>query len=81
MSWEFDGEGPARRSGCGFAAGDEANLGVLLELLNQEQLGWGLRRDEATLCSAVRSSLPQTGGRFGAGMDRRRGNLWARIGE
>ncbi len=36
-----------------FAGGDEANLGVLLELLDEEQLGWGLPRDAETLWSAV----------------------------
>ena len=40
-----------------FAAGDEANLGVLLELLNEEQLGWGLSRDDETLRSAVNGVL------------------------
>lgn len=36
-----------------FVGGDEANLGVLLELLDEEQLGWGLPRDDNTLRSAV----------------------------
>ena len=36
-----------------FVGGDEANLGVLLELLDEEQLGWGLPRDDDTLRSAV----------------------------
>jgi polar amino acid transport system substrate-binding protein len=40
-----------------FAAGDEANLGVLLELLDEEQLGWGLPRDDETLRSAVNGVL------------------------
>ena len=40
-----------------FAAGDEANLGVLLELLNEEQLGWGLQREDETLRSAVNGVL------------------------
>lgn len=40
-----------------FAAGDEANLGVLLELLDEEQLGWGLPRDDETLPSAVNGVL------------------------
>lgn len=40
-----------------FAAGDEANLGVLLELLNAEQLGWGLSREDETLRSAVNGVL------------------------
>jgi len=40
-----------------FAGGDEANLGVLLELLDEEQLGWGLPRDAETLRSAVNEVL------------------------
>jgi ABC-type amino acid transport substrate-binding protein len=40
-----------------FAAGDEANLAVLLELLNQEQLGWGLRREDEALRSTVNGLL------------------------
>lgn len=43
--------------GIWFAAGDEANLSVLLELLNQEQLGWGLRQEDETLRSAVNATL------------------------
>jgi polar amino acid transport system substrate-binding protein len=40
-----------------FASGDEANLSVLLELLNQEQLGWGFSRDDEALRSAVNDVL------------------------
>ncbi len=40
-----------------FAAGDEANLGVLLDLLNEEQLGWGLRQNDEALRSAVNGVL------------------------
>ena len=40
-----------------FAGGDEANLGVLLELLDEEQIGWGLPRDDETLRSAVNEAL------------------------
>ena len=40
-----------------FAASDEASLGVLLELLDQEALGWGLPRDDETLRSAVNGVL------------------------
>jgi ABC-type amino acid transport substrate-binding protein len=38
-------------------ARDEANLGVLLDLLNEEQLGWGLRRDDEALRAAVNGVL------------------------
>jgi polar amino acid transport system substrate-binding protein len=40
-----------------FVSGDEANLGVLLELVNEEQLGWGLPRDDEPLRSAVNGVL------------------------
>jgi len=40
-----------------FASADEANLGVLLELLDQEELGWGLARDDDALRSAVNGVL------------------------
>jgi ABC-type amino acid transport substrate-binding protein len=40
-----------------FAARDEANLGVLLELLDEEELGWGFPRDDETLRSAVNGVL------------------------
>jgi polar amino acid transport system substrate-binding protein len=36
-----------------FAGADEANLGVLLELLDEEPLGWGFSRDDDALRSAV----------------------------
>jgi ABC-type amino acid transport substrate-binding protein len=40
-----------------FTAGDEANIAALLELLNEEQLGWGLQRGDETLRSAVNGVL------------------------
>jgi polar amino acid transport system substrate-binding protein len=40
-----------------FAAGDEANLAVLLELLNQEDLGWAFRQDDQTLRADVNAVL------------------------
>jgi len=40
-----------------FVAGDEANLGALLQLLDEEQLGWGLARDDETLRGAVNGTL------------------------
>jgi ABC-type amino acid transport substrate-binding protein len=40
-----------------FAGTDEANLGVLLELLNQEQLGWAIRPDDEALRAAVNGTL------------------------
>jgi ABC-type amino acid transport substrate-binding protein len=40
-----------------FASADEANLAVLLDLLNEEQLGWGLPPGDATLRDAVNGAL------------------------
>jgi ABC-type amino acid transport substrate-binding protein len=40
-----------------FAGTAEANLGVLLELLDEEQVGWGLSRDDEALRSAVNETL------------------------
>jgi len=40
-----------------FAAGDEANIGVLLELLDEEHLGWGMRREDDGLRAAVNGVL------------------------
>ncbi len=40
-----------------FAAGDEANLGVLLELLDEEQLGWGFAQEDAALRTSVNAVL------------------------
>ena len=40
-----------------FAAADEANLGVLADFLDDEQLAWGLHRDDATLRAAVNGVL------------------------
>ena len=40
-----------------FAGGDEANIGVLLQLLDQEDLGWGLSRDDEALRSEVNGVL------------------------
>lgn len=40
-----------------FAAADEANLGVLIALLDHEDLGWGMRRDDDALRSAVNGAL------------------------
>jgi ABC-type amino acid transport substrate-binding protein len=40
-----------------FAAGDEASLAVHLELLNQEQLGWGIRQEDTALREAVNGVL------------------------
>ena len=40
-----------------FASADEANLGVLLELLDHEDYGWGLPRDDEALRSAVNGVL------------------------
>ena len=40
-----------------FAAGDEANLAPLLELLNQEDLGWAMRQDDQTLRADVNAVL------------------------
>jgi len=40
-----------------YAGADEANLGVLLQLLDEEQLGWGLPRDDEALLSAVNGAL------------------------
>jgi ABC-type amino acid transport substrate-binding protein len=40
-----------------FVAADEANLAVLLELLNEEPLGWGLLRDDEPLGTAVNEVL------------------------
>jgi polar amino acid transport system substrate-binding protein len=42
-----------------FASADEANLGVLLELLNQEQLGWAIRPDDEALRASVNDLLAQ----------------------
>jgi len=42
-----------------FAAGDEANLAVILELLNQEDLGWAMRQDDQTLRDGVNAALAQ----------------------
>jgi polar amino acid transport system substrate-binding protein len=40
-----------------YAAGNEADFGVLLELLDDEPLGWGLARDNESLTSAVNGVL------------------------
>ena len=40
-----------------FAAGDEANLAPLLELLNQEDLGWAMRQGDETLRADVNAVL------------------------
>src|SRR5262249_16286035 len=40
-----------------FAGGDEANLAVLLQLLDQEDLGWAMARDNDALRTAVNQVL------------------------
>ena len=40
-----------------FAGRDEANLGVLLELLDEQPLGWGVSREDESLRSAVNQTL------------------------
>lgn len=40
-----------------FASADEANLAPLLALLDEEELGWGLRRDDEALRAAVNGVL------------------------
>jgi ABC-type amino acid transport substrate-binding protein len=40
-----------------YAGGDEANLGVLLELLDDEKLGWGIARDDQALHTSVNEVL------------------------
>lgn len=40
-----------------FAAADEADIAPLIELLNHEDLGWGMRRDDDTLRTAVNGVL------------------------
>lgn len=40
-----------------YAGGDEANLGVLLELLDDEKLGWGMARDDQALRTSVNDVL------------------------
>jgi polar amino acid transport system substrate-binding protein len=40
-----------------FAAGDEANLAALLDPLNQEDLGWGVRQDDQALRADVNGAL------------------------
>jgi len=40
-----------------FVSGDEANLAALLKPLNEEQLGWAMRRDDDELRRAVNAAL------------------------
>lgn len=40
-----------------FASGDEADLAPILELLNQEDLGWAMRQDDQTLRDNVNATL------------------------
>jgi ABC-type amino acid transport substrate-binding protein len=43
--------------GIWFVSTDEANLAALLKLLNEEDLGWGMRRDDEALRVAVNGVL------------------------
>ena len=43
--------------GIWFVSRDEANLAAVLKLLDEEQLGWGMRRDDGALRAEVNATL------------------------